>query len=62
MSQVGFSIAVGDANWFVKEQADWTTELGGGKGAAREVAEFLLDANGKLEALYNAYTTGKEID
>jgi len=62
MSQVGLSIAVGDANWFVKEQADWTTELSGGKGAAREVAEFLLDANGKLEALYKAYTTGKEIN
>ncbi len=62
MSQVGFSIAVGDANWFVKEQADWTTEITGGKGAAREVAEFLLDANDKLEALYQAYTTGKEID
>ncbi len=61
MSQVGFSIAVGDANWFVKQQADWTTELGGGKGAAREVSEFILDANGKLEALYEAYTTGKEI-
>jgi len=62
MSQVGFSIAVGDANWFVKEQADWTTELTGGKGAAREVAEFILDANEKLEALYQAYTTGEEID
>ncbi len=62
MSQVGFAIAVGDANWFVKEQADWTTELGGGKGAAREVSEFILDAKGKLDELYQAYTTGKEID
>ena len=61
MSQVGFSIAVGDANWFVKEQADWTTELGGGNGAAREVAEFILDANEELADLYAAYTTGKEI-
>ena len=62
MSQVGFSIAVGDANWFVKEKSDWTTDLGGGKGAAREVSEFILDAQGKLEALYEAYTTGKEIN
>ncbi|MCK5663326.1 MAG: 3-deoxy-manno-octulosonate-8-phosphatase KdsC [Thiotrichaceae bacterium] len=61
MSQVGFSIAVGDANWFVKEQADWTTDLNGGKGAAREVSEFILDANGKLKSLYEAYTTGNEI-
>jgi len=62
MSQVGFSITVGDGNWFVKENADWTTHLDGGKGAAREVSEFILDAQGKLEALYEAYTTGKEID
>lgn len=61
MSQVGFSVAVGDANWFVKEQADWTTKLGGGKGAGREVSELILDAQGKLAALYEAYTTGKEI-
>jgi 3-deoxy-D-manno-octulosonate 8-phosphate phosphatase (KDO 8-P phosphatase) len=55
MSQVGFSIAVGDANWFVKKQADWTTDLNGGKGAAREVSEFILDAKGKLEAIYEGY-------
>ena len=55
MSQVGFSIAVGDAHWFVKDNADWITEQVGGKGAAREVCELLLDAQGKLEALYEAY-------
>ncbi|MEE9444179.1 MAG: 3-deoxy-manno-octulosonate-8-phosphatase KdsC [Cocleimonas sp.] len=55
MSQVGFSIAVNDANWFVKENCDWITELQGGKGAVREVCEFLLDAQGKLDKLYNDY-------
>ena len=55
MSQVGFSIAVNDANWFVKENCDWVTELQGGKGAVREVCEFLLDAQGKLDKLYQDY-------
>lgn len=55
MSQVGLSIAVSDAHWFVKEHADWITQQPGGKGAARDVCEFILDAQGKLEALYQAY-------
>ena len=55
MSQVGLSIAVADAHWFVKDHADWITQQAGGKGAARDVCEFILDAQGKLEALYNAY-------
>ncbi len=55
MSQVGFSIAVGDANWFVKENANLVTNLDGGKGAAREVCEFILQAQNKLIPLYNAY-------
>jgi len=55
MSQVGFSIAVNDANWFVKENCDWVTDLAGGKGAVREVCEFLLDAQGKLDKFYNDY-------
>ena len=59
MSQVGFSIAVGDANWFVKDNADWVTESDGGKGAAREVSELILDAQGKLAALYDNYLQPK---
>jgi len=59
MSQVGFSIAVNDANWFVKENCDWVTDLAGGKGAVREVCEFLLDAQGKLDKLYNDYIVKK---
>ena len=58
MSQVGFSIAVGDANWFVKKNAHWTCQTLGGKGAAREVCEYILDAQGKLEKLYADYLQG----
>lgn len=59
MSQVGFSIAVGDANWFVKENADCVCVKDGGKGAAREVCELILDAQGKLNGLLNAYIQEK---
>lgn len=55
MSQVGFSIAVGNANWFVKEHSDWVCSLSGGKGAVREVCELILKAQGKLDSLYNSY-------
>ncbi len=55
MSQVGFSIAVNDANWFVKDNCDWVTDLPGGKGAVREVCEFLLSSQGKLDKLYQDY-------
>ncbi len=55
MSQVGFSIAVGDANWFVKDHSDWVCSVKGGKGAVREVCELILNAQGKLDSLYAAY-------
>lgn len=55
MSQVGLSIAVADAHWFVREHADWTTTEKGGKGAAREVCEFILEAQGKLNILFENY-------
>ena len=55
MSQVGLSIAVKNANWFVKEHTDWICSKKGGHGAVREVCELLLDAQGKLDDLYHAY-------
>ena len=55
MTKVGLSIAVADAHSFVQQQADWITETPGGKGAVREVCEFLLDAQDKLDAMLAAY-------
>lgn len=46
MSRVGLSIAVADAHELVCEKADWRTLAGGGKGAAREVCELLMRAQG----------------
>lgn len=49
MTQVGLPIAVNDAHALVKEHAKWTTTALGGRGAAREVCEFILDSQGLLE-------------
>ena len=55
MSQVGLSIAVGDAHWFVQENADLICKLNGGRGAGREACEFILDAQGKLDDILQSY-------
>ncbi|MGF1547118.1 MAG: KdsC family phosphatase [Thiotrichales bacterium] len=55
MVQVGFAIAVNDAHALVKRHAHWTTGARGGRGAAREVCEFLLDARGRLDEILASY-------
>ena len=55
MTQVGLAIAVNDAHFMVKRHAHWTTSACGGRGAAREVCEFLLDARGLLEDKLQSY-------
>lgn len=55
MSRVGLSIAVGDAHWFVKEQSHLVTKQHGGKGAVREVAEFILQTQNKLDDILQKY-------
>jgi len=55
MSQVGLAIAVGDAHSFVKEHSHMVTLANGGKGAGREVCEFILAAQHKLDNLLQNY-------
>lgn len=57
MSQVGMAVAVGDAHHFVKQHAHWVAQTPGGRGAAREVGEMLLHAQGKLQAKLESYLT-----
>ena len=49
MRLVGLAIAVADAHPRVREQADWTTDLRGGRGAAREVCELIMQTQGTLQ-------------
>jgi len=50
MGRVGLAIAVANAHASVAERAHWRTRLSGGFGAAREVADAILAAQGKAEA------------
>ncbi len=49
MSRVGLAIAVQDAHSVVKKHAHWITPSAGGKGAAREVCELIMEGQGTLQ-------------
>jgi 3-deoxy-D-manno-octulosonate 8-phosphate phosphatase (KDO 8-P phosphatase) len=51
MRACGFSAAPADAHFFVRQHVGWIAEADGGRGAVREVCEYLLDARGALDAL-----------
>lgn len=55
MTRVGLAIAVRDADPFVKQHAHWQTPSRGGRGAARDVCELLLEARGQLAAARDRY-------
>ena len=50
MQVVGLAIAVANAHPWVAEQAQWQTRKAGGEGAAREVCDLILHAQGKSTA------------
>jgi 3-deoxy-D-manno-octulosonate 8-phosphate phosphatase (KDO 8-P phosphatase) len=50
MGVVGLAVAVADAHPWVSERAHWCTQRGGGRGAAREVCDLILHAQGKSDA------------
>ncbi len=55
MHKVGLAIAVQDAHPLVLKHAHWQTPSGGGRGAARDVCEMILEAQGKLDAVLGEY-------
>jgi len=56
MRRVGLAIAVHDAHALVCRYAHWQTMLAGGCGAAREVCELIMAAQGSLDACMQQYT------
>ncbi len=48
MRKVGFATAVADAHPLVKKHAHWQSPSEGGCGAARDVCELIMDAQGHL--------------
>ena len=55
MAQCGLAIAPANARPVVRQRAHAVTDSSGGAGAVREAAEFILDAQGKLEGLFAGY-------
>lgn len=48
MRQVGLAVAVQDAHPAVKKHAHWQTPSCGGRGAARDICELIMEAQGSL--------------
>ena len=48
---VGLAVAPANAHRWIAERVHWQTTGKGGKGAARELCDLLLDAQGHTEAL-----------
>ena len=55
MRKVGLAIAVQDAHPWVIKHAHWQTPRPGGRGAARDVCEMLLEAQGVLQRELESY-------
>jgi 3-deoxy-D-manno-octulosonate 8-phosphate phosphatase (KDO 8-P phosphatase) len=53
--RAGLAIAVADAHPLVLRHAHWQTPSRGGRGAARDVCELILEARGQLDALLRRY-------
>ncbi|MGE3920025.1 MAG: 3-deoxy-manno-octulosonate-8-phosphatase KdsC [Gammaproteobacteria bacterium] len=49
IQRAGFGVAVANAVAEVKQSADWVTQLPGGQGAIRELAELILSAKEVLQ-------------
>jgi 3-deoxy-D-manno-octulosonate 8-phosphate phosphatase (KDO 8-P phosphatase) len=55
MTQVGFAIAVQDANFAVKQYAEWCTQTLGGQGAVREVCDLIMQVQGSFDKVLQGY-------
>jgi 3-deoxy-D-manno-octulosonate 8-phosphate phosphatase (KDO 8-P phosphatase) len=55
MTRVGLAVAVQDAHALTKQHAHWVTPGNGGRGAAREVCELIMEAQGTLRSSLQHY-------
>ena len=62
MGMVGFSAAVGDAHPLIKRISHYIAKRYGGRGAVREVIDFILDAQEKWPAIFSKLKSSKDVD
>ena len=55
MGRVGLAFTVQDANHEVVKRAHWQTQAPGGRGAAREVCELLMRAQGTYQTMLQRF-------
>lgn len=55
MRQAGLAIAVQDAHPIAKQHAHWQTPHAGGRGAARDVCDMIMEAQNTLDAQVQAF-------
>lgn len=55
MREAGLAVAVLDAHPLVRQHAHWHTLSAGGRGAAREVCELIMEAQGTLQTQLQHY-------
>ena len=55
MQQVGLAVAVQDAHAHIKQHAHWITPHNGGRGAARDLCELIMEAQGTLTEQLNSF-------
>ena len=55
LRRVGLAVVVADAHPLAKRHAHWETQYPGGRGAAREVCELIMEAQGTLDQQTEAY-------
>ena len=57
LSRVGLAITVANAPKIMQQYVHWTTQNKGGKGAAREVCDFIMHAQGTYQTIIDSYLT-----
>jgi 3-deoxy-D-manno-octulosonate 8-phosphate phosphatase (KDO 8-P phosphatase) len=55
LKRAGFAITVKNAPEIIKQHADYISKIKPGKGAVREVCEFILEAQDKLQSVLQSY-------
>lgn len=55
MTRVGLAVAPQDAHHLVKQRAHWVTPSKGGQGAARDVCELIMEAQGNYEKEFTRF-------
>ena len=58
LNRAGFAITVANAPKIMQQYVHWTTQKKGGKGAAREICDFIMQAQGTYQSIIDSYLPG----